>query len=101
MARILESRVRSLEKRYAREIAQVAVDNFLDFVDYNWYRHAAYKQGDGRDFIWRAGLHRSGLAQIYKVADYLDQCAELDEFPEFDVIARTLLPRHLREPAQV
>ena len=93
MARNLESGIRSLEKRYARELAEVTIDNFLEFVEYKWYRHAAYKQGDGLDFIRLAGLHRSGLPRTYKVADYLDECAYINEFPDPGVITKLLRPR--------
>ena len=91
MARHL-GRIRSLERQYAHEIAEVALDNFLEFVDYNWYRHAAYNRGDGRAFVQMSGVLDTGLEGIYKVADYLDRCAAERRFPHPRAITRIVLP---------
>ena len=91
MARHL-GRIRSLERQYAHEIAEVALDNFLEFVDYNWYRHAAYNRGDGRAFVQMSGVLDTGLEDIYKVADYLDRCAAERRFPHPRAIIRLVLP---------
>ena len=95
MARRLEATVRRLEKEYAAELAEVALDNLLEFVDLRWYRHAAYNRGDGWDFLTMAGVWNSGLPGLHKVALYLDRCAERDEFPHPLPIVRAVLPwRH-------
>ena len=91
MARHL-GRIRSLERQYAHEIAEVALDNFLEFVDYNWYRHAAYNRGDGRAFVQMSGVLDTGLEGIYKVADYLDRGAAERRFPHPRAITRIVLP---------
>ena len=95
MARHLEGTVRRLEKHFAAELAEVALEDLLDFVDNRWYRHAAYNRGDGWDFLNMADAWNSGLSGLHKVAMYLDRCAARDEFPHPLPIVRAVLPwRH-------
>ncbi len=95
MARRLEGTVKRLEKEYAAELAEVALENLLEFVDLRWYRHAAYNRGDGWDFLNMADAWNSGLPGLHKVAQYLDRCAARDEFPHPLPIVRAVLPwRH-------
>ena len=92
MARRLEATVRRLEREYAAELAEVALDDLLEFVDLRWYRHAAYNRGDGWDFIAMSGARESGLPGLHKVAMYLDRCAARDEFPHPLPIVKAVLP---------
>ena len=95
MARRVEATVRRLEREYAAELAEVALENLLEFVDLRWYRHAAYNRGDGWDFVAMSGARKSGLPGLHKVAQYLDRCAARDEFPHPLPIVKAVLPwRH-------
>ena len=92
MARRVEATVKRLEREYAAELAEVALENLLEFVDLRWYRHAAYNRGDGWDFVAMSGARKSGLSGLHNVAQYLDRCAARDEFPHPLPIVKAVLP---------
>ena len=58
----------------------------------NWYRHVAYNQGDGLDFVRKSGVLDTGLDDLYKVADHLDRCAAERRFPHPRAIIGLILP---------
>ncbi len=52
MTRRIEGTIRRVEKEYA---AELALADFIEFLDARWYRHAVYNRGDGVDFIRMSG----------------------------------------------
>ena len=85
MASSIEGRVRSLERKLARELAYLAVLEFVDAVMLRWDDFAASGQ-DALFLVQDLGADLVSLPTLPAAAAYLNRC--LDE-------ARPPDPRHL------
>ena len=72
MPRSLEGRLRSLEREYARELAEVKVRRFCELLSSSW---ADFADSDYQawDLMKKMGLTHLGLPRLSSVANVIDR----------------------------
>ena len=93
--RRLNARVRSLERRYAREIAQVKCERFVDCLLTNWDCFMEANM-DAMDILRKMRIAPNSLDTWPKAIRYIDRCIREDREPEFQILFTTLAPWTLK-----
>ena len=91
MASSLEGRVRSLERKLARELAYLAVLDFVDAVMLRWDDFAASGQ-DAFFLVHDLYPHRIGLPTLSAAVAYLNRCRDEPCTPNPRHLAACLAP---------